>query len=189
MNQTRDAPGKGAFYCEKNICATLHRKDDQMKYVEMVQVFLSGILAYISAKLGFLFPVLLLLMAMMVGDYVTGMMASKAEAADHPEDPAYGWNSKKGVKGIIKKVGYLCVIAVAMVMDYVIINVAGTMGYDMPVTAVFGLMVTIWYLLNEMLSVIENAGRMGAPVPAWLAKYIAVLKHKVDQAGEQEEKE
>lgn len=187
MNQTRDAPGKGVFYCKK-ICATLHRKDDGMKYVEMVQVFISGILAYISAKLGFLFPALLLLMGMMVVDYVTGMMASKAEATDHPGDPAYGWNSKKGARGIIKKVGYLCVIAVAMVVDYVIINVAGTMGYDMPVAAVFGLMVTIWYLLNEMLSVIENAGRMGAPVPAWLAKYIAVLKHKVDQAGEQEEK-
>ena len=39
----------------------------------------------------------------------------------------------------------------------------------------------------KMLSVIENAGRMGAPVPAWLAKYIAVLKHKVDQAGGQTE--
>lgn len=154
-----------------------------------VQAFFSGVLAYISAKLGILFPVLLVLMGMMVVDYITGMMASKVEAVDHPEDPSYGWSSKKGVKGIIKKVGYLCVIAVAMVVDYVIVNVADTLGYTMPVTAIFGLMVAVWYLLNEMLSIIENAGRMGAPVPEWLARYIAALKHKVDQSGEQEEKE
>ncbi len=154
-----------------------------MKHIEMIQVFISGVLAYISAKLGFLFPVLLLLMGMMAADYVTGMMAGKVEAVDHPENPAYGWNSKKGVKGIIKKVGYLCVIAVAMTADYVIVNMASSLGYEMPETAVFGLMVTVWYLLNEMLSVIENAGRMGAPVPAWLSKYIAVLKHKVEKTG------
>ena len=154
-----------------------------------IRAVVSGVLAYISAKLGILFPVLLILAVMMVVDYITGMMASKVEAADHPDNPAYGWNSKKGLKGIMKKVAYICVIAVAMVVDYIIVNVAGTLGYQMPVTAVFGLLVAIWYLLNEILSIIENAGRMGAPVPEWLAKYIAVLKHKVDSTVDDEEKE
>ncbi|WP_347223610.1 phage holin family protein, partial [Bacteroides congonensis] len=43
--------------------------------------------------------------------------------------------------------------------------------------------VTVWYLLNELLSIVENAGRMGAPVPDWLAKYIAMLKNKIDTQG------
>ena len=38
----------------------------------------------------------------------------------------------------------------------------------------------VWYLLNELLSIIENAGRMGADVPEWLLKYISVLKDKID---------
>lgn len=42
------------------------------------------------------------------------------------------------------------------------------------------LLVAVWYLLNELLSIIENAGRMGGPVPEWLRKYIAVLKDKID---------
>ena len=46
----------------------------------MIQTTASGILAYISAKLGILFPVLLVLGAMMVGDYISGMLASKKEA-------------------------------------------------------------------------------------------------------------
>ena len=157
-----------------------------MKQIGMtIQAGVSWLLACISAKLGLLFPVLLLLTGMMVVDYITGMLASKKEALDHPQDPTCGWSSKKGAKGIIKKVGYLCVIAVAMVVDYVITNVAGALGYEIPITAIFGLLVTLWYLLNEMLSIIENAGRMGAAVPEWLAEYIAVLKHKVDTEKEE----
>lgn len=151
----------------------------------MIQVAASSALAWVSAKLGALFPVLLILAGMMVIDYLTGMLASKKEALDYPEDLTCGWSSKKGAKGIIKKVGYLCVIAVAMVVDYIIANVAGSLGYEMPVTAIFGLLVAVWYLLNEMLSIIENAGRMGAPVPEWLERYIAVLKNKVEMDKEE----
>jgi len=136
--------------------------------------------AFLSDKLGILFPVLLVLMGMMVVDYITGMLASKAEALDHPGDPNYGWSSKRGAKGIIKKVGYACVIAVAMVVDYVIITAGNQLGFQMPVNAFFGLLVAVWYLLNELLSIIENAGRMGANVPEWLRNYIAVLKDKID---------
>ena len=41
------------------------------------------------------------LLCLMVVDYITGMMASKTEVIDHPSDVSYGWNSKKGTKGII----------------------------------------------------------------------------------------
>ena len=74
-----------------------------------------------------------------------------------------------------QKVAYLFVIAVAMVIDYVIIQTSSVLGASLPNT-MLSLLVTVWYLLNEALSITENAGRMGAPVPEWLAKYIAVLK-------------
>lgn len=147
----------------------------------------SVVLAWISAKLGILFPVLAVLVAMMVVDYLTGMLASKKEAIEHPDDPSKGWSSKKGTIGIMKKVGYICVIAVAMVMDYIILSVASSLGYEVPAQAIFGLLVAIWYLLNELLSIIENAGRMGAPVPEWLAKYIAILKNRIDNKGDEQE--
>lgn len=145
-----------------------------------IQGMLSVVGAYMSAKLGILLPVLLILAAMMTIDYISGMMASKVEAADHPDDPNYGWSSKKGAKGIAKKVGYLFIIAVAMAVDYLTLKVAVVIGVTVSVKAIFGLMVAVWYILNELLSVIENAGRMGAPVPEWLRKYIAVLKDKID---------
>lgn len=153
------------------------------EYIYIVQGGVAAVGAFLSDKLGILYPVLCLLVFTMIIDYITGMLASKAEAIDHPGDPGYGWSSKKGAKGIIKKVGYACVIAVAMVIDYIIVTVSQQLGYQMPATAFFGLLVAVWYLLNELLSIIENAGRMGADVPDWLCNYIAVLKNKIDDSG------
>lgn len=152
------------------------------------QAAISGVIAFISAKLGILFPLFCMLAIMFVIDYFSGMGASKKESLDHPNDKNYGWSSKKGAKGIIKKVGYLCVIAVAMVLDYIILNIANVIGLEVPTTAFFAILVTVWYVLNELLSIIENAGRMGAPIPEWLGKYIAVLKNKIDDNGNTETK-
>lgn len=69
-------------------------------------------------------------------------------------------------------------------VDWVILHAASDLGFEITLKAFFGIMVTVWYLLNEALSIIENAGRMGAPIPDWLKKYIAVLKNKIDQKGE-----
>ncbi|MCI7322378.1 MAG: phage holin family protein [Lachnospiraceae bacterium] len=145
-----------------------------------IQGALSAAGAFLSARLGILFPVLMILTGMMVIDFISGMMASKVEAIEHPNDPEYGWSSEKGAKGIAKKVGYLCAIAVAMVVDYLTLIVVETLGITVPAKAVFGLLVAVWYILNELLSIIENAGRMGANVPEWLSLYIAVLKKKID---------
>ncbi|HIU79193.1 MAG TPA: phage holin family protein [Candidatus Avilachnospira avicola] len=151
--------------------------------IMIIQAAVSAALAWAADRLGILYPVLLVLLGMMILDYITGMGASKREAIDHPEDPAYGWNSKKGLKGILKKVGYLCVIAVAMVVDYLIANIAGQLGIQTITTTFFGLLVAVWYILNELLSIIENAGRMGTQIPEWLRKYIAILKQQIDEGN------
>lgn len=144
-----------------------------------IQLLATGVVAYLSHKLGVTFYLLGLLLALMVIDYVSGMAASAVEAIDHPDDKRYGWSSKKGAKGIAKKVAYLCVIAVSMVIDYIVIRTSGVLGVALPNT-MLSLLVSVWYLLNEALSIIENAGRIGAPVPNWLMKYIAALKDKID---------
>ena len=145
-----------------------------------IQAIVTGGLAYVSDKFGITAHVLAILMALMVIDYISGMIASAVEALDHPDDAGYGWSSKKGAKGIAKKVGYFFVIVVAMTMDYVVIRSAGTIGFALPTNIRLSLLVSIWYALNEMLSIIENSGRMGAKLPPWLVKYIDILKNKIE---------
>ena len=61
---------------------------------------------------------------------------------------------------------------------------AAEAGFEVATKAFFGLLVAVWYVLNELLSIIENVGRMGAPVPEWLMKYVSVLKNKIDSQGD-----
>lgn len=159
------------------------------RYLVAIQAFLAAIGAWISARLGLLGPVLLILFIMMALDWITGMLASRQEAITHPDDPAYGWSSKRGAAGIIKKVGYVCVIAVGMVVDYTILHIAAGMGIQVTAKALFALLVAVWYILNEALSIIENAGRMGTDIPEWLRKYIAVLKAAVDKKNDTDKPE
>ena len=149
-------------------------------WIYFVHTCITGIAAWLFSKIGILSPLLGMFALMMLVDYITGMLASKYEALEHPGNPGYGWNSQKGAKGILLKVGCLCIIAVAMVVDFIIISVGGEIGLQTTQKGFFAICVTVWYLLNELLSIIENVGRTGVPIPDWLAKYISVLKTKVD---------
>ena len=44
--------------------------------------------------------------------------------------------------------------------------------------------VLVWYIVTELGSMVENAAAMGAPVPKWLAKLLALGQDAVDGAGD-----
>ena len=149
-----------------------------------VQAFTTGFVAFLSEKLEVTFSLMTLLFFLMAVDYFSGMGASAVEALKHPNDKNYGWSSRKGTIGILKKAGYCFVIVVAIGIDYILSAAVGQMGSSLPINVKLSLLVMVWYLLNEALSIIENAGRMGAPIPEWLMCYIAILKNKIDAQNE-----
>ena len=74
-----------------------------------------------------LVPVLVLVVVMLL-DYATGM--------------AKAWNagelsSRVGLRGILKKVGYVATVGVAAVVDWLLRYGAGTLGWDWPVKFLF----------------------------------------------------
>ena len=146
----------------------------------------SAVVALAMARLGVLFYALLIFMVVMIIDFVSGMAASKKEALEHPHSKKYGWNSKKGMLGILKKFGYVLVVTVAIIVDFLILKVAGSIGIEMPASTFFGLLITVWFILNECLSIIENAIRMGVEgIPKFLTDAITVLKHSIEEKGEE----
>ena len=122
---------------------------------------------------------------MMVTDQISGMLASKKEAADHPEDTTLGWSSQKWNAGIYKKIGFILAVGVAITIDYVILKTASYIGLSLPTQTIFGLLAIVWFVVNELLSILENAGRMGAPLPAFLKNVLTVLKNKVETKGDE----
>lgn len=147
------------------------------------QLGLSTMAAAIASKCGLLGWMLVAVAVAMVIDFLAGMAASAKEGMEHPNDPAYGWSSKRGMIGIFKKFGYILVIVATMILDFLVYKLSGVLSVTLPMTMFFSTLVTAWLILNECLSITENAGRMGVKVPTFLTKVIAVLKGTVENKG------
>ena len=147
------------------------------------QLGLSTVAATIASKCGLLGWMLVAVAAAMIIDFLAGMAASAKEAVEHPDDDKYGWSSRKGMIGIFKKFGYILVIVASMIVDFLIYKLSGVLSVTLPMTMFFSTLVTAWFILNECLSITENAGRMGVKVPTFLTKGIAVLKGTVEEKG------
>ena len=88
---------------------------------------------------------------------------------------------------ISAKLGFLglaLIILFSVMGDYIIIHIASSMGIEVTAKALFALLVAVRYILNVLLSIIENAGRMGADISEWLRKYMTVLKEGVDNKND-----
>jgi toxin secretion/phage lysis holin len=99
-----------------------------------------------------------ILLAFVFIDYATGLFASALEGR---------LSSKVGFKGIFKKVMIFAIVAVAHLIDEAL---GGQNDIFRDATIFF-------YLANELLSILENAGRAGLPIPDKLQNAVDVLKN------------
>jgi len=122
---------------------------------------IKNILAALCAVMGFVFGdmdgLMIALVALIVLDYISGVIAAAVEKK---------LSSEVGAKGIAKKIFMLLIVAVANIVD---INVIGEGHVLKSVTMVF-------YIANECISLLENAGRLGVPVPKKLLDVLEQLK-------------
>lgn len=132
-----------------------------------IQAIISAALAAFASYLGALAVPIIVLMVMMIIDYLSGMSAAWSEGT---------LSSKVGAKGIVKKVGYMALIAVAMGVDYLIYSGIVAANIEVGYNMWFGLLVAVWLIINEMISILENLGRLGVPIPEFLKKIIGRLK-------------
>lgn len=146
-----------------------------MEKTNSIKLIFSGVVAYLSSRLGILGPILLLLLAGMIIDYGTGMLAAKYQGVI---------NSRKGMWGIVKKVLYGVIVAVAMMVDWTIINVASYIGITVPTVAFFGLLVAAWLIFNELISILENLVKMEVKLPGFLKNIVINFKVAVEKEGD-----
>jgi toxin secretion/phage lysis holin len=101
---------------------------------------------------------LTILLTFVALDYVTGFAAAAKEGK---------LNSEIGMWGIAKKVGIFAIVAIAHLVDRALGD-----AHLFRDAAVF------FFLANELLSVIENAGRIGVPIPPVMQRAVEVLRGK-----------
>lgn len=150
----------------------------------MIEQGSKGILAMIIALFSFMYnaitEVIIVFALLMLIDYITGMIASYLEKT---------WDSKIAIKGVIKKVGYIFLLLITILFDYVLINVGNTLGFAISFLGIFTLLVACWLISTELISIVENLGRMGVPIPEFLKKAFKRLKDTSEKIGEKEVKE
>jgi toxin secretion/phage lysis holin len=123
-------------------------------------------------------PVALLFVVMLI-DYASGVANAYMKGE---------WSSKVGIKGIVKKVGYMGVVIVAAVFDWLIYSGLKGVGVSFDGSYYFGLIVTIWLIINECISILENLGELGVPLPGFLLRGIKKLQKQIeDKGGNQDE--
>lgn len=148
----------------------------------MKETTIKGVLAAAGSALLAYFHVMLIplivLLGVMIADYISGMIKAWINAE---------LSSKIGIKGIVKKLCYALVIVVASCIDWLIATGLTAVGTEIKRTYYFGVLVTVWLIINEMISILENLSTIGVPLPGFLNKVIKRLKSSVEKESEQGE--
>lgn len=126
--------------------------------------------AVLGALTGYMFGgwnmLLHLLLLLVIFDWLTGWAAAWINGE---------LKSRKGYHGIARKVAIFSLVVIAHFIDVVL----GDLRY-------FQNTVVFFYLANELLSIIENVGRMGLPVPNLFRKAIEIFNQKSGEGSERD---
>jgi len=130
------------------------------KTVKYTKPLISVIGAALTVFFGGWDIMLQILIGFVVLDYVTGVAAAWYTKT---------LNSEIGGRGIMKKILLFVIVGVAYQLDV-------ATGQE-----IFRSLAIWFYLANEALSVIENAGRCGVPIPSFLKTALEQMKQKADE--------
>lgn len=130
-----------------------------------IQFIFAGIGGWLGWFLGSYDGLLYALLVFVIVDYITGVMCA---IADH------SLSSEVGFKGICRKVLIFVLVGIANILD---VQVVGN-GSVLRTAIIF------FYISNEGVSLLENAGHLGLPIPE---KLKSVLEQLHDRAEEKED--
>lgn len=106
-------------------------------------------------------------------DYITGLIVAGV-FNNSPKTNSGALESRAGWKGLFRKCVTLLMVLIACRLDMVLNT---TFIRDCVVIA---------YIANETISIIENAGLMGIPIPSVIVKAIDVLKSKAEDVEDED---
>lgn len=146
--------------------------DTPEKAVE-IKAAIVAIIALLTSLWGWVGWAAIIWVCCMILDYASGTAAAKA---------AHEWSSEEARAGLWHKLGEIFSVLVAALCDIALSVLVKGSGVTLPfeVGTLVTPIVLLWYILTELGSIAENAGKLGAPVPSWFKKSIKNAKDKID---------
>lgn len=136
------------------------------EFWNMIQLIFSVVGGWLGWFLGGCDGLLYALIAFVVIDYITGVMCAAVDKK---------LSSKVGFKGICRKVLIFLLVGIANILDVAVIGTGSVLR-----TAII-----FFYISNEGVSVLENAGHIGLPIPQKMKDILEQL-HKSSESDERE---
>ena len=130
-----------------------------------IQLIFTAIGGWLGWFLGGCDGLLYALIAFVAIDYVTGVMCAVIDRR---------LSSEVGFKGIFKKMLIFLLVGIANILD---VQVIGT-GSVLRTAVIF------FYISNEGVSLLENAGHLGLPIPEKLKDILAQLHDKAEKGDD-----
>lgn len=131
-----------------------------------IQIIIDSIAGAVGAVLGFMYGevtgLFWALIAFMATDYITGVVVVAVNKQ---------LSSEVGFRGLVKKLMILVFVSLGHIADMYVLG-----GTPVAMSAVM-----LFYIANEGLSIIENAGNLGLPVPKKLKDIMAQLKKESEE--------
>lgn len=140
------------------------------EFWNMIQAVFTMVGGWLGYFLGGCDGLLFALVVFVVMDYVTGVMCAAADRK---------LSSEVGFKGICRKVLIFMMVGIANVLDVLIIGSGSVLR-----TAVI-----FFYLSNEGVSLLENAGHLGLPIPEKLKAVLEQLHRQSEETDEDDGKD
>lgn len=142
------------------------KEDSIMKeFWNSIQVVLAAIGGWLGWFLGGCDGLLFALIAFAAADYITGVMCAIADKT---------LSSEVGFRGICRKVLIFILVGIANILD---VQVIGS-GSILRTAIIF------FYISNEGISLLENAGHLGLPIPEKLKEVLEQLHDRSEKEDE-----
>lgn len=131
------------------------------EFWNVIQLVFTGIGGWLGYFLGGCDGLVFALLLFVVIDYITGVMCAVADKK---------LSSAVGFKGICRKVLIFLLVGIANILD---VEVIGT-GSVLRTAVIF------FYISNEGVSLLENAGHLGLPIPVKIKDVVEQLHDRAE---------
>lgn len=145
-------------------------------FVDGYNLFTGAIIAIMTAVFGIYWYIFAAYLALNVFDWLTGWYKSRKLKKE---------SSSVGLKGIIKKLGYWVIIAVAFIVSSVFVNLGkDILGVNLDFLAMIGWFTLACLMVNEVRSILENLVESGYNVPSVLINGLEIADKMINKESE-----
>lgn len=138
----------------------------------VIKVIATAVGTFFTAMLSTLLVPMMVLATLNITDYFTGLAAAPNRGEKR--------ESSKGINGIAKKICMWLLVGIGAAMDWLVSYATEAVGIQIELKFALAAAVAIWIICNEIISILENIGDIGVPLPNFLMRMVLWVKKSTE---------